>query len=42
VGLAALQLMLDRGSTKDWFSSAEIVLEAMAAGLGLYLFVAIC
>jgi len=40
VGLAALQLMLDRGSTKDWFSSAEIVLEAMAAGLGLYLFVA--
>src|SRR5882724_5980901 len=40
VGLAALQLMLDRGSTKDWFSSAEIVLEAMAAVLGLYLFVA--
>jgi DHA2 family multidrug resistance protein len=40
VGLAALQLMLDRGGTKDWFSSTEIVLEAMAAGLGLYLFVA--
>ena len=39
-GLAGLQLMLDRGSTKDWFSSAEIVLEATAAGLGLYLFVA--
>jgi DHA2 family multidrug resistance protein len=40
VGLGALQLMLDRGGTKDWFSSPEIVLEAMAAGLGLYLFVA--
>ena len=40
VGLGALQLMLDRGGTKDWFSSPEIVLEAMAAGLGLYLFLA--
>jgi len=40
VGLGGLQLVLDRGSTKDWFSSAEIVLEAMAAGLGLYLFIA--
>ena len=38
VGLAALQLMLDRGTTKDWFSSAEIVIEAMIAGIGLYLF----
>jgi DHA2 family multidrug resistance protein len=40
VGLGGLQLVLDRGSTKDWFSSVEIVLEAMAAGLGLYLFIA--
>jgi DHA2 family multidrug resistance protein len=40
VGLGGLQLVLDRGSTKDWFSSPEIVLEAMAAGLGLYLFIA--
>ncbi len=40
IGLASLQLMLDRGSTKDWFSSTEIVLEAMGAGLGLYLFLA--
>ena len=24
----ALQLMLDRGTTKDWFSSTEIVIEA--------------
>jgi MFS transporter, DHA2 family, multidrug resistance protein len=39
VGLAALQLMLDRGTTKDWFGSPEIVIEAMIAGIGLYLFV---
>ena len=39
VGLAALQLMLDRGTTKDWFSSPEIVIEAIVAGIGLYLFV---
>ena len=40
VGLGALQLMLDRGGIKDWFCSPEIVLEAMVAGLGLYMFVA--
>src|SRR5476649_1403320 len=39
VGLAALQLMLDRGTTKDWFSSPEIVIEAIIAGIGLYLFI---
>jgi DHA2 family multidrug resistance protein len=39
VGLASLQLMLDRGTTKDWFSSSEIVIEAIIAGIGLYLFV---
>jgi DHA2 family multidrug resistance protein len=38
VGLAALQLMLDRGTTKGWFSSSEIVVEAIVAGLALYLF----
>jgi DHA2 family multidrug resistance protein len=38
VGLASLQLMLDRGTTKDWFSSSEIVIEAIVAGIGLYLF----
>ena len=38
VGLACLQLVLDRGTTKDWFSSTEVVIEAMAAGIGLYLF----
>jgi len=38
VGLASLQLVLDRGTTKDWFSSTEVVIEAIAAGIGLYLF----
>lgn len=40
LGIGALQMMLDRGGTLDWFSSTEIVVEAMLAGLGLYLFVA--
>jgi MFS transporter, DHA2 family, multidrug resistance protein len=31
IGLAALQLMLDRGEHVDWFSSAEIWLELMIA-----------
>ena len=26
--LAGLQLMLDRGTTKDWFTSGEIIVEA--------------
>jgi DHA2 family multidrug resistance protein len=39
MALAGLQLMLDRGTTKDWFSSGEIVVEAIVAGLGLYLFI---
>ncbi|MGA3398877.1 MAG: DHA2 family efflux MFS transporter permease subunit [Acetobacteraceae bacterium] len=39
MGVGALQLMLDRGQTQDWFSSREIVIESVLAGLGLYLFV---
>jgi MFS transporter, DHA2 family, multidrug resistance protein len=39
IGVGALQLMLDRGELKDWFSSTEICLEALVAALGLYLFV---
>ena len=38
IAIGALQLMLDRGSSKDWFDSTEIVLEATFAGLFLYLF----
>jgi DHA2 family multidrug resistance protein len=39
IGVGALQLMLDRGQKLDWFSSPEIVIEAILAGLGFYLFV---
>jgi DHA2 family multidrug resistance protein len=39
VGLGAMQLMLDRGTDKGWFGSAEIIVECLIAGVGLYLFV---
>ena len=39
LGIGALQLMLDRGEQKDWFSSPEIVVETVLAGLGIYLFI---
>ena len=32
-------MMLDRGQELDWFSSREIIVEAVIAGLALYLFV---
>jgi MFS transporter, DHA2 family, multidrug resistance protein len=38
VGIGALQLMLDRGNTQDWFTSTEIIVEAVLAALGIYLF----
>ena len=39
LGLGSFQLMLDRGQDQDWFGSREIIIEAVLAGLGLYLFV---
>ncbi|HTZ38476.1 MAG TPA: MDR family MFS transporter [Stellaceae bacterium] len=39
VAIGALQLMLDRGQIKDWFHSTEIWVEAIVAGLSLYLLV---
>lgn len=39
VGLAAMQLMLDRGTGQGWFGSGEIIMECLIAGVGLYLFV---
>ncbi|MGE0225367.1 MAG: DHA2 family efflux MFS transporter permease subunit [Acetobacteraceae bacterium] len=39
IGLAGLQLMLDRGSILDWFSSREIIIEAVLAVFGLYVFI---
>ncbi len=40
LGIGALQMMLDRGESLDWFASTEVVMEAMLAGLALYLFLA--
>jgi MFS transporter, DHA2 family, multidrug resistance protein len=38
--IGALQLMLDRGTTLDWFSSTEILIEAVLAALCGYFFLA--
>jgi DHA2 family multidrug resistance protein len=38
LGIGSFQLMLDRGHSEDWFNSAEIITEAVLAGLGAYLF----
>jgi MFS transporter, DHA2 family, multidrug resistance protein len=40
LGIGALQLVLDRGESRDWFASREVLVEAALAGLFLYLFVA--
>jgi MFS transporter, DHA2 family, multidrug resistance protein len=40
LGIGALQLMLDRGEDQGWFGSAEIVIEAILAVVGFYLFLA--
>ncbi|CAN7235609.1 DHA2 family efflux MFS transporter permease subunit [Phenylobacterium sp. LjRoot219] len=37
--VAAFQMMLDRGSTQDWFSSAEIWMWAVLAAIALWIFV---
>jgi len=39
IGAGALQMLLDRGQELDWFSSREIMVEAVIAGLGFYLFI---
>jgi DHA2 family multidrug resistance protein len=39
LGIGCLQTMLDRGQTLDWFSSREIMAEAVIGGLSFYLFV---
>jgi DHA2 family multidrug resistance protein len=36
--IAALQVMLDRGEQLDWFSSGEIVIEAIVSASAFYLF----
>ena len=39
LGIGGVQMMLDRGQEQDWFSSREILIEAVLGGLGVYLFV---
>nr|WP_257214905.1 DHA2 family efflux MFS transporter permease subunit [Sphingomonas sp. R-74633] len=39
IGIASLQLMLDRGQDQDWFSSTEIWIEMLAAVIALWMFV---
>jgi MFS transporter, DHA2 family, multidrug resistance protein len=38
LAIAAMQIMLDRGEELDWFSSSEIVIEAIIAIAAFYLF----
>jgi MFS transporter, DHA2 family, multidrug resistance protein len=38
IAIGALQLMLDRGNSLDWFDSTEVVLEAATAALAFYMF----
>lgn len=38
LAIGSLQMMLDRGESLDWFGSTEIVVEAVLAGLFLYMF----
>jgi MFS transporter, DHA2 family, multidrug resistance protein len=38
LAVGGLQTVLDRGETLDWFSSPEIIVEAILAGLGFYIF----
>src|SRR5262249_49397830 len=39
LGIGGIQMMLDRGQDQDWFSSREIIVEAVLGCLGIYLFV---
>src|SRR6201994_3499204 len=39
IAVGALQMMLDRGELKDWFSSTEIWIEALVSGVFFYLFI---
>ena len=38
LAVASFQVMLDRGQLLDWFSSREIILEAVIAGTAFYIF----
>jgi len=38
LGIGALQMMLDRGEQLDWFSSAEVLIEAGLTAVGFWVF----
>jgi DHA2 family multidrug resistance protein len=40
LGIASLQIFLDRGEQLDWFASGEILVEALICGSAFYLFLA--
>ncbi|WP_018274834.1 DHA2 family efflux MFS transporter permease subunit [Teredinibacter turnerae] len=40
IALGALQMMLDRGETLDWFNSSEVIVESLITAFAFYLFVA--
>jgi DHA2 family multidrug resistance protein len=39
MGIGGLQVMLDRGQVQDWFTSTEVVAEAVIGCSGVYLFI---
>ncbi len=39
IGIAAMQLMLDRGTTLDWFDSTEIWIEAAVSASAFWIFI---
>jgi DHA2 family multidrug resistance protein len=39
LGVAGLQMLLDRGERLEWFASTEIWAEALASALGFYIFI---
>jgi DHA2 family multidrug resistance protein len=38
LGIGALQVLLERGESKDWFESREIIVESIMAGIGVVAF----
>lgn len=40
ISIGALQMMLDRGHSLNWFNHIEIIIEACVSGLAFYLFIA--
>jgi MFS transporter, DHA2 family, multidrug resistance protein len=37
--MGLIQLILDRGNSRDWFDSTEIMVETLLAGVGMYVFI---